>query len=101
VTYVLDLGVIVPVAFASGVLVLRRAPVGYLLACLMLILNAIIGVVVVAQTVSMTSVGLTLATCQLMACVDSFLLLSLIAAWLALHAFRAMKDVTTPSVGGR
>lgn len=58
VTYVLDLGIIVPVAFLSGGLLLRRAPLGYLLAAPMLILSALIGIVVIAQTISQVLAGI-------------------------------------------
>jgi hypothetical protein len=96
VTYVLDLGVIVPVAVLSAILVLRRASLGYLLACIMLILNTIIGVVVVAQTISMASVGLRLTPGQLIAYVGSFLLLSLVAAWFATRVLRGLEGAPTP-----
>jgi hypothetical protein len=97
VTYVLDLGVIVPVAFLSAILVLHRAPLGYLLACIRLVLNSIIGVVVVAQTLSMARVGLRLTIGQLLAYAGSFLLLALAAAWLALKILAGMTNTRARS----
>jgi hypothetical protein len=48
---VLDLGIIVPVAFLSGVLLLRRAPLGYLLAATVLIKFLTLGAAVTAMVV--------------------------------------------------
>jgi hypothetical protein len=48
---VLDLGIIVPVAFLSGILLLRRAPLGYLLAATVLIKFLTLGAAVTAMVV--------------------------------------------------
>jgi hypothetical protein len=90
VTYVIDLGVMAPVALLGALLVQRRSPVGYLLAAILLTLNAIIGVVVVAQTVAMQLAGLTLGPGQLTIYVGSFVLLSAVATWLAVRLFQGI-----------
>lgn len=56
----------------------------------MLVLNAIIGAVVVGQTIAMRLVGLTLSPRQLAAYVGSFVLLSIVATMLALRLFRSI-----------
>ena len=48
---VLDLGIIVPVAFLSGILLLRRAPLGYLLTSIVLIKTLSLGTAVSAMLV--------------------------------------------------
>jgi hypothetical protein len=90
VTYVIDLGVVSPAAVLAGVLVRQGSGLGYLLAAVMLTVNAIIGVVVVGQTVAMRLAGLTLTLAQLAAYVGSFVLLSSVATWLALRLFRGI-----------
>ncbi len=43
ITHAVDLGVLVPTLLVSGVLLLRRAPLGYLLAATILVFTAILG----------------------------------------------------------
>lgn len=59
ITHVLDIGIIAPVAILTGVYLLRRAPVGYLLAAAMLTLCSLIGAVVISQTIFQTMAGIT------------------------------------------
>jgi len=79
VTYVLDLGVIAPAVTLSGVYILRRAPLGYLLAAPLLMLNVVIGLVVATQTIVQRLAGVTLSTGQMIAFVGSFIAMSLVA----------------------
>lgn len=87
-THVVDLGIIVPVVYLAGVLLLRRAPLGYLLAFIVLALLALIGLVVVAQTVVQLQVGITYATGVLIGMVGSWVILGLIALWLVVTILR-------------
>jgi hypothetical protein len=57
-THGLDLAVIVPTTVLTGILLLKRKPLGYLLVAPLLILISLVGVVVLAQTVSQTLAGL-------------------------------------------
>jgi hypothetical protein len=88
VTAVLDIGIIAPLAWLTCVLLFRRTPLGYLLAPVLLILNAIIGVIVIAQTVAQALAGITLSTGQYIGFVGSFVILSLIALWFITQFFR-------------
>jgi hypothetical protein len=90
VTYVIDLGVVAPAAVLAALLVREGSPTGYVLAAAMLTLNALIGLVVLAQTVAMGFAGLTLTPAQLAAYVGSFVLLSLVAGGLAVRLFRSI-----------
>jgi hypothetical protein len=92
VTAVLDLGIIAPLAFLTSVLLLRRIPLGYLLAPVLLILNAIIGVIVVAQTVAQALAGITLSIGQYIGFVGSFVVMSLFALWFTIQFFRNITD---------
>lgn len=87
-THALDLGLIVPVVYLTGVLLLRRAPLGYLLAFVMLALLALIGLVVVAQTVVQLQVGITFATGTLIGMIGSWGILGLIALGLVITILR-------------
>ena len=92
VTYVIDLGIIAPAAFLGGILLYRRSGLGYLLASIMLILLAIIGMVVVGQTVAQTLAGITLSAGEYVGKVGTFVVMSLISMWLLVVLFRAMSD---------
>jgi hypothetical protein len=92
VTYVLDLGVIVPVVFLAGVLVLRRAPLGYLLALVMLVLLAITGLAVIGQTVAQINAGIGFSPETLIGMVGSWVILALFAAWFAISLLRMFSN---------
>jgi hypothetical protein len=92
VTTVIDLGIIAPTAFLAGALVLRRRPLGYLLAPILMVLNAIIGVVIVAQTVAQSMDGITLTTQQLVIYVGIFVAMSLVALCLTWLLLRSIVD---------
>jgi hypothetical protein len=79
VTSVIDIGVIFPTVYLAAILLLRRAPLGYPLAFVMITLNAIIGLVVAMQTIFQSRVGIALTVFQTAAYVAPFILMSLIA----------------------
>ena len=92
VTAVLDIGIITPMAWLTCVLLFRRIPLGYLLAPVLLILNAIIGVIVIAQTIAQSLAGITLSISQYIGFVGSFVILSMIALWLIVRFFHSITD---------
>lgn len=92
VTHALDLGVIVPAAVITAVLVSRRAPLGYPLAAALLVLNALIGFVVAGQTIVQTQVGIVLPLAAILAYVASFIALSLAALWLTYRLLMGISD---------
>jgi hypothetical protein len=75
-----DLGLVVPLAIVSGVLSLRRRPVGYLLAGVLLVKGATFGLALVAMLLSMAAAGVAVApveavffvTVALICCVGTF-----------------------------
>jgi hypothetical protein len=62
---VLDLGIIVPVAVLSGLLLLRRAPLGYLLTSVVLIKSVTLGTAVSAMVVGQLLAGVQLPLIQI------------------------------------
>lgn len=94
VTYVLDLGVIVPVVLLTGVLLVRRNPLGDLLAPVMLILCALVGAAVIGQTVFQLRAGISFSPGQLIGLVSSWIIMGLFALGLAANYFRSVAEPT-------
>lgn len=92
VTYVFDLGVIAPLAILTGILLLRRAPLGYKLSALILITLAIVGLMVSVQTVFQLQAGIDLTPGQIIGKSVSFILLALIAVWMIVLYFRGLNQ---------
>jgi hypothetical protein len=88
VTHVLDLAVLMPSAFLGGLLLLRRNPLGYPIAAIMLFMNAIIAVVIVAQTIAQQAVGVTIGMGEFMMFGGSFITMSLFAITLLVILLR-------------
>ena len=95
-TDVLDLGIILPSTVLAGVLLLRRVPLGYLLAAILTIMLILIGVVITAQTVAQTLAGITLGVGEFIGKAGSFMLLSLIGIWLMVRFFTLINSHHLP-----
>jgi hypothetical protein len=92
ITYALDLAIVLPAAVAGGVFLLRRAPAGYPLGFTVILLNMLIGIVVVAQTIAQSVIGVSLNVGQFVVFVGSFAVMSLFAAWLAVGMLRGIDE---------
>lgn len=79
ITYALDLGIIAPALILTGVLLLKRVPLGALLVVPLLTLGAAIGLVVLAQTAAQVIAGVSFTVIQLLIFSVSFMLLALFA----------------------
>ena len=89
VTHALDLGVLLPTAFLAGVLLWRRQALGYPLAMTMLVLGIfIVGLSMPAATVAQLLAGYQFETVQVVVFIGPFLVLGVIALWLALRFLR-------------
>jgi len=77
-TYIFDLGIIAPSAFACAVLLFRKKPIGYVFAAVLLVLNSFIGVVIVSQTIVQKFVGVNISMGQFIAFVGVFIVMSLV-----------------------
>lgn len=90
VTHVLDLGIIAPASILAGILVLRRAPAGFLMSAIILVLLAIIAFVLLGQTTFQINAGYILSPGMYIGKNGSFMLLSLFAIWLVIRFYRAI-----------
>jgi hypothetical protein len=88
ITHVLDLGVIMPAEFLGGILLLRRAPLGYLLAATILVLAWTIGTTVLAASVVQLQAG-ALTFGQVLGFSVPFVLLDLAGIWLTVRFVRS------------
>jgi hypothetical protein len=66
--------------------------VGYLLAAILLIANALVGVMVIGQTVMQTLAGIELSPAQLIAFVGSFTVMGIIAVGLLWKYMKAIEE---------
>jgi hypothetical protein len=88
---VLDLGIIVPIAFLSGILLLKRVPLGYLLASIVLIKSLTLGTAVSAMVVGELLAGGSLSIGVLV----GFPLLTLIGIGMTVILLRNLSEVPT------
>ncbi|MFO7916958.1 MAG: hypothetical protein R6V13_02625 [Anaerolineae bacterium] len=93
VTAVIDVGVILPTAFLTGVMLLRRKALGYPLAATLLTLLSLIGMIVASQTVAQVLEDIVLSPGEFVAFVVPFVTLSLVAIWLLIVLLRNVSEV--------
>ena len=92
VTYAVDLGVIAPVCIIAGIQLLRREAAGYLLASILLIMLAVVGLMVSLQTFFQLSAGIALTPGELIGKAGSFMLLAVIAIWFVVRFFKSVEE---------
>jgi hypothetical protein len=95
VTDTLDLGIITPATFIVGALLLRRAPLGYLLVMPLLGILAVLAPTFAAQTLSQTQAGVDFSPAEIIGPISGFGLLSAVAIWFLVTLLR---HVTEPRV---
>jgi hypothetical protein len=91
VTHVVDVGIIAPLAFLAGVLLLRRAALGYLLAATLLVLSSVLGAGVMALSAAQTLAGV-LTTAETIVFVAPFAILTAAGIWLTVLLFRNFSE---------
>jgi hypothetical protein len=96
VTYTLDVGIIAPACLVAGILLLRRASLGYLLTGVLTILLALVGAMVIGQTVMQLNLGLQFSTGQLIGKVGTWIIMGGIAVWLTVTFLRNLSDSEIP-----
>jgi hypothetical protein len=94
VTDVLDLGLITPATFIAGRLILRRAPLGYLIACALLVLETMLLPMIVSQTVSQLGAGISFTPGEIVGPLVGFATLGLIALWVLVVILRHISAVS-------
>jgi hypothetical protein len=92
VTEVLDLGIIVPAALISGLLILRRAPLGYLLAFSLLILEVMLAPMIAAQTAFQIAAGVSFTTAMIVGPIAGFTTIAVIGVWIIASLLRQISD---------
>lgn len=96
ITDVLDLAIIMPSLLIAGVLILRHNPLGYLIACALLVLEVMLTPMIAAQTVSQLLAGITFTLAEIIGPTIGFAVLGLFALWVLVSLLRKIKD-TPPS----
>jgi hypothetical protein len=91
VTHALDMGIIAPLAIVAGVLLLRRAALGYLLAAVLLILSSVLGVGLLIYSAAQVIAGV-LSTGQFIGFVVPFIILTVAGVWLTVSLFRGIAE---------
>jgi hypothetical protein len=89
-THALDMAVIVPAALVAGVLILRRRPLGYLVAMSLLVLEAMLAPMMIAQTLSQVRAGISFTAGEVVGVLAGFGVLAVIAVWVAVAILRSV-----------
>lgn len=88
ITYFIDLGLITPACILAGVWLLRGNPRGYVLGFSLLYLLALMGFIVISQTVFQLNAGIVFSPPQLIGMIGSWIVLGAIAVRLVLSILR-------------
>lgn len=92
-THGFDSAVITPAAVIAGICLLRRNPLGYLLAAPILILCTLIGAVVIGQTVFQILVGLVFPAQIYIGMIGSWIVMGAFAIGLTISFFRNLSKI--------
>lgn len=91
VTDVLDLGLITPLAIVAGILILRRAALGYIIACGLLVLEISLAPMIIAQTIFQLDADVSFTTGEIVGPIIGFVVLALIAVGVLVHLLRRVQ----------
>jgi hypothetical protein len=97
ITYTLDVGIIAPSALLAGFLMLRRTPMGTLLTAVLTMMLALIGAMVIGQTVMQLTIGVQLSIGQMIGKVGTWIILGGIAVWLSIAFLRNLSNSAIPA----
>lgn len=93
-THGFDSAVITPACVITGIHLLKRKPLGYLLAAPLLILCTLIGVVVIGQTISQTLAGFVFPIGVYIGMIGSWVVMGAFAIGLTVRFFRNVSDLS-------
>jgi len=99
VTYALDLAIITPAALLAGALILRRKATGHLLALSLLVLEAMLAPLIIAQTVSQLAAGVTFTPAEVVGPMVGFVVIAGAALWFLIGLLRAPDTAPTGHAG--
>jgi hypothetical protein len=91
-THGFDSAVITPAAVITGIYLLKRNPLGYLFAAPILILCTLIGLVVIAQTISQTLAGFVFPIGVYIGMIGSWVVMGAFAVGLTISFFRNFSE---------
>ncbi|QOR36209.1 hypothetical protein IMX26_05190 [Clostridium sp. 'deep sea'] len=91
-TFILDIGIIAPCAFYTAFLVYKKKPVGYLFATTLLTLNAIVGLIVISQSIFQHSYGILISLEEFIPYVMVFVVMSLAAIVINTKIIKSIKN---------
>lgn len=91
-THGFDSAVITPACVITGIYLLQRKPLGYLLAAPLLILCTLIGVVVIGQTISQTLAGFVFPIDVYVGMIGSWVVMGAFAIGLTVRFFRNVSE---------
>lgn len=97
-TALLDIGIIAPLAFLCAGLLHKKKLLGYVLASALLMLNGMIGITVIGQTLAQYALGLSSKISELIAYVVPFLSLSFIAFFFLTLFCRKLSKMTDEKI---
>ena len=92
ITYTIDVGIIAPAALLAGFQLLKRTPLGYLLTGVLTIMLALVGAMVIGQTVMQLNIGVELSPGQLIGMVSSWVIMGGIAVWMSIAFLRNLSN---------
>ncbi|NJO82576.1 MAG: hypothetical protein HC828_06925 [Blastochloris sp.] len=81
----------------AGVLLLRRAALGYVLGIPILVLCTLIGPMVMLQTVMQLQLGVAFSMGQFVVMIGGFMVISLLAAMVTVSVFRGISATLEPT----
>ena len=87
-----DLAVITPATLLTGLMLLRGEPVGYVMAFSLLVLEAMLAPLIVAQTVSQLSAGVSFTPGQIIGPMIGFAVLAVLAVWFLSTLLRGIPE---------
>lgn len=96
ITFVLDMGIIAPALIVSGVLLLQRQPLGYLLAPVLLVFTDVLGLSLIAMGLGQQLAGL-MSLGQFIGFVVSFAILTLFSLGFTVALFRNFAEAPAPT----
>lgn len=95
-TFGIDMGFVAPSLIAAGILLLRREPLGFVLAPMLLIYTDVLGVSLMAMGIGQELMGL-MSVGQFIGFVVSFAILALVGIGFTVGLFRSRPDSVMPS----
>ncbi len=95
ITYAIDMGIVAPALIVTGIMLLRRNPLGYLLTATLLVFTVILGTNLLTAGTFQVLAGL-IDIRQFIGFVASFAILTLYAIWFTLAFFRNLSERISP-----